>query len=59
VGTRRRRRANHRLNDRDPAGPFVVVDFDGDWDFTSTDPRWCRRVAVTWTRAAELLDASD
>lgn len=45
-----------RLNDYDPADPFVVVDFGGDWDFTSKDPRWCRRVAAAWTQAAQLLE---
>jgi len=34
----------------------VVVDFDGDWDFTSKDPRWRRRVAATWTPAAEATE---
>jgi hypothetical protein len=45
-----------RLNDRDPADPFVVVYFGTDWDFTSKDPHWCHRVAATWTQAAELLE---
>jgi len=45
-----------RLNDRDPADPFVVIDFGSNWDFTSKDPRWCHRVATAWTEAAELLE---
>ena len=47
-----------RLNDRNPEEPFVVVDFGSDWDFTSHHPDWCRRVASTWTAAADLLDAA-
>jgi len=45
-----------RLNDLDPGGPFVVIDFGSNWDFTSKDPSWCRRAATTWTEAAKLLD---
>ena len=47
---------NAHLNDHNPADPFVVVGFGADWDFTSKDPHWCRRVAATWTHAAELLE---
>jgi len=47
---------NAHLNDHNPADPFVVVGFGADWDFTSKDPHWCRRVAATWTQAAELLE---
>ena len=43
------------LNDSNPARPFVVVQFGEDWDFTSRDADWCRRVADTWATAAELL----
>jgi len=44
------------LNDHDRSNPFAVVRFGDDWDFTTRDPQWCRRVATTWTRAAELLE---
>jgi hypothetical protein len=47
-----------KLNDYDPANPFAVIYFGRDWDFTSRDPDWCRRVAAAWTKAADLLDAS-
>ncbi len=46
-----------RLNHVRPDDPFVVVAFGADWDFTSKDPSWCRRVAAAWTRAAELLES--
>ena len=45
-----------RLNDHHPADPFAVVDLGGDLYFTSKDPQWCRRVAASWTLAAELLE---
>ncbi len=41
---------NAHLNDHNPADPFVVVGFGADWDFTSKDPHWCRRVAATCPR---------
>jgi hypothetical protein len=47
-----------RLNRNDPASPFAVVDFGGDWYHTSEDPAWCRRVAAAWTHAAELLESA-
>ncbi len=45
-----------RLNEGDPADPFVVIDFGSNWDFTSRDPRWCRNVAAAWAQAAPLLE---
>jgi hypothetical protein len=47
-----------KLNDYDPANPFAVIYFGDGWDFTSTDPDWCRRVAAARTKAADLLDVS-
>ena len=46
-----------RLNHHDPASPFAVADFGGDWYHTNEGPAWCRRVAAAWTRAAELLES--
>jgi hypothetical protein len=47
-----------RLNHHDPASPFAIVDFGGNWYHTSEDPAWCRRVAAAWTHAAELLESA-
>lgn len=47
-----------RLNHHDPASPFAVIDFGGNWYHTSEDPAWCRRVAAAWTHAAELLESA-
>ena len=47
-----------RLNDYYLNGPFIIVSFGGDWDITSKDPAWCRRVARAWETAAATLETA-